>query len=319
MKSGRYPACIVRVWPRARDTYNLEQKAADLMILIKMGGSIITDKSVPLSYQEKAVDQISETISKMISSGEHVIVVHGGGSFGHYYSTIYDMHTKPDRYDLRGVAIVRNSMISLNSMILETMLHNGIVPYSISPSVFVHGADSPYPRPSDIHSPVPGSGIIQERVQEILRMTQSGLCPVTYGDVIWHGRGRSYILSGDLIMVHMARILRPRLAIFATDVDGLYAKFGSGDIIKRISHAEGRKILAKPDTGMDADTKVADVTGGMRRKVQSALDILKAGTDVFLVNGNKPDRIRAALQSKYHGTLFSDKAEKHDDTMGETT
>lgn len=299
--------------PHRWDTYNLEPKVPDLMILIKMGGSVITDKSVPLSYQEEAVSKMADSISKMISSGEHVIVVHGGGSFGHYYSTIYDMHTKPDKYDLRGVAIVRNSMISLNSMILETMLHNGIVPYSVPPSVFVHGADSPYPRPSDKHSPVPGSGMVQERTQEILRMTQSGLCPVTYGDVIWHGQGRSYILSGDLIMVHLARILRPKLAIFATDVDGLYAKPGSGDIIKRVDRARAHKISSGADISIDkTGAGVVDVTGGMRRKVQSALDILKMGVDTFLVNGNKPDRIRATLKGKYHGTLFSDKAKKPD-------
>lgn len=279
------------------------------MILIKMGGSVITDKSVPLSYQKDAVSKMADAIAHMISFGEHVIVVHGGGSFGHYYSTIYDMHTKPDKYDLRGIAVVRNSMIHLNSMISETMVHSGIVPYSIPPSVFVHGADSPYPIPSDEHSPVLGSGMIKERVQEILRMAQSGLCPVTYGDVMWHGHGRSYILSGDLIMVHLARILEPKLAIFATDVDGLYTSLDSGKMITQIDAAMAHKI----STGISVNqTKagVADVTGGMSRKVQSALDILKMNIDTFLVNGNKPDRIQATLEGKYQGTLFSNKTDK---------
>ena len=66
-------------------------------------------------------------------------IVHGGGSYGHYWSVKYDMHTKEKKYDLRGVAIVKNSMIELNKIILDSMLKNKLNPYCLPPTDFMTG------------------------------------------------------------------------------------------------------------------------------------------------------------------------------------
>jgi len=48
-----------------------------------------------------------------------------------------------------------------------------------------------------------------------------------------------------------------------------------------------------------------DVTGGMNRKIKEAVAISKNGINVFLVNGNKPNRIVDAIKKgKFEGTLF---------------
>ena len=80
----------------------------DSMILIKLGGSIITNKEKPLAPRKKAIENIAKNLKKI---NEPIIIVHGGGSFGHYWSVKYDMHTKPKKYDTYGVSIVKNSMI----------------------------------------------------------------------------------------------------------------------------------------------------------------------------------------------------------------
>ena len=51
------------------------------MILIKLGGSIITNKKKPLSPRKKSIDKIVRALKKI---DEPIIVVHGGGSYGHY-------------------------------------------------------------------------------------------------------------------------------------------------------------------------------------------------------------------------------------------
>ena len=61
------------------------------MILIKLGGSIITNKEKPLSPRRKTIDNLSKSLKKI---AEPIIIVHGGGSYGHYWSVKYDMHTK---------------------------------------------------------------------------------------------------------------------------------------------------------------------------------------------------------------------------------
>ena len=67
------------------------------MILIKLGGSIVTNKERPQSVRRKTIDNILKQIKKI---DEPKILVPGGGSYGHYWSVKYDMHTKPARYSL---------------------------------------------------------------------------------------------------------------------------------------------------------------------------------------------------------------------------
>ena len=78
------------------------------MILIKLGGSIITNKEKPESARRKTIDKILKQIKRI---NEPTILVHGGGSYGHYWSVKYGMHTKPARYSLKGLSVVKNSMI----------------------------------------------------------------------------------------------------------------------------------------------------------------------------------------------------------------
>jgi len=244
------------------------------MLLIKLGGSIITNKKKPLSAKRKTIDNIVSSFRKI---NEDFVVVHGGGSYGHYWSVKYDMHTKPKKYDPKGVSIVKNSMIELNTIILDSFLKNKMNPYCLPPTDFVMG-----------NKP------INRKILEIKKIANSGLIPITYGDALWYGNKKSYILSGDKIMSFLARVLRPRLSIFVLNEDGLYSDMKAK---KLIYDFKDEKIFIKKT--------VMDVTGGMTRKVAEASKISKIGLKVFFVNGNKPERIvNAITRKKFEGTLF---------------
>ncbi len=269
-----------------------------IVILLKLGGSVITDKSIPLSFQKEAVAALSSTVSEIIDQGEPVMVVHGGGSFGHHYSVLYDMHSMPRQYSLEGLAAVKNSMVRLNSLILDTMLENGMRPYACPPSVFMYDTKLSH------ESSLLCSDTTISRVHEMKRIAQAGMCPVTFGDAMLYDTRDtpySYILSGDDIMILLSHILRPRLAIFATNVDGLYR---GGEVMERVDNTMARSLVAEgvvrePDSG-----KGSDVTGGMRRKVVSADKIAQCGVAAVILNGNKPRCIRDALHGNITGTLF---------------
>ncbi|MEO2201108.1 MAG: gamma-glutamyl kinase [Thaumarchaeota archaeon] len=247
------------------------------MILIKLGGSIITNKEKPLTPKKKTIDNLVKSLRKI---NESIIIVHGGGSYGHYWSVKYDMHTKEKKYDLRGVAIIKNSMIELNKIILDSLLKNKLSPYCLPPTDFMTG-----------NKP------IVKKVKEIEKIAKSGMIPVTFGDALWFGQKKTYILSGDKIMTHLAKILRPRLSIFALNEDGLYSDLKSKKLIYELK--EEHPIISE---------NVMDVTGGMTRKVEEALKIAKMGMNVFFVNGNKPERIvKAVKNKKFEGTLFKGK------------
>ena len=247
------------------------------MILIKLGGSIITNKEKPLSVRRKTIDCITSSLKKI---DEPIIVVHGGGSYGHYWSVKYDMHTKEKKYDVRGVSIVKNSMIELNKIILDSMLKNKLNPYCLPPTDFMSG-----------NKP------IIKKIKEIEKIARSNLIPVTFGDALWYGQKKTYILSGDKIMTHLAKILRPRLVIFALNVDGVYSDLKSKKLINELT-------VEKPSI----TENMMDVTGGMTRKIQEATKISKMRINVFFTNGNKPERIVKAIKNKkYEGTLFRGK------------
>ena len=244
------------------------------MILIKLGGSIITNKQKPLSPRRKTIDNILKEIGKI---KEPVIIVHGGGSYGHYWSVKYDMHTKPAKTSPKGVAIVKNSMVTLNKIILDSAVKNRINSYCLPPTDFMSGNKA-----------------IKSKILTINDISKSGLTPITFGDALWFGQKKSYILSGDVIMTTIAKILKPRLSLFVLDVDGVYSDLK----IKRLIHDFKKE---KPEI----KNNKMDVTGGMTRKITEANNMAKAGLKIFFVNGNKPKRITDAISGKrFEGTLF---------------
>jgi len=244
------------------------------MILIKLGGSIITNKEKPLSAKRNSINKIAKTLKKI---NESIIIVHGGGSFGHYWSVKYNMHTKPAKYSQKGISVVKNSMVELNKIVLDVLLENKLNPYCLPPTDFVSG-----------NKP------INKKIKEIGKIANTNLIPVTFGDALWFGQKKSYILSGDKIMTMLARVLRPRLSIFVLDVDGVFSDLKNKDLIYSLT--DQPLSFAKVKT---------DVTGGMKRKIDEATKISRMRLNVFFTNGNKPQRIIDAVKrKKFEGTLF---------------
>ena len=244
------------------------------MILIKLGGSIITNKEKPLSPRRKTIDSIMKQIKKI---KEPKIIVHGGGSYGHYWSVKYDMHTKPAKNDMRGVAIVKNSMVELNKIILDIAVKNRINAYCLPPTDFMNG-----------------NKLIKNKILTMDDISKSGLTPITFGDALWFGQKKSYILSGDVIMTTIAKVLKPRLSIFVLNVDGVYSDLKTKKLIYDFKKEKPTISISK-----------MDVTGGMTRKITEAVKISKSGLNVFFTNGNKPQRITDAVSGKkFEGTLF---------------
>jgi isopentenyl phosphate kinase len=185
------------------------------------------------------------------------------------------MHTRPSSYDPRGVAVVHESMSALNQIIVNSMISHGIHPYSVQPSVF-----------TSAHRPIPA------KIRSMFGVARSKVVPVTFGDVIHFGGSKYSILSGDALMTIIAKVLRPSRVIFATNVDGIFEDFDSRTLIRELG-GTSRGSLVKISDGA-----VADVTGGMRRKITEAFKIASSGMEVMMVNGLHPDRIVDAAAGK---------------------
>ena len=256
------------------------------LTIIKLGGSVITNKNRPLTPNKDAIRKLARVISKIQIP---LIIIHGGGSFGHYWSVKYDMHTKPEKYSSKGISIVHSSMLELNRIVTEEFSEENTFPYSISPFSFL----------------LEGKPLMR-KIQELKTMTENNIIPITYGDVV-HVKANTYsIVSGDVLVTLLSNILKPSKVIFTLNVDGLFNNLHDKKIIREINLSQFEKqeksIITNTVCGVD------DVTGGMKRKMQEALKIADKGIDVIFINGLRPGNLKNVLtQKKFKGTVFKGK------------
>ena len=248
------------------------------VVLIKLGGSVVTHKERPMTINKIAIDRIFKSL---LSIKVPIILVHGGGSFGHYWSIKYDMHSKPDRYPPDGIAVVHESMISLNHIIAKSMIKFKLNPYAVSPFSFISG-----------NKP------LVKKIFELASMTRDKIIPVTYGDVVYRANHKYSILSGDELMTMISHVLKPKKVIFAVNVDGIYTDPQGKQVIQTI---EEKSLIKFSNVNFD-------ITGGMKRKVREALKISLGGMDVHFVNGFKPERLLKLIENKKtEGTVIKGK------------
>ena len=101
------------------------------MILIKLGGSVITDKS---QYKKFDRGQAERLCREIADSGKEVIIVHGAGSFGHVLAKKYSIqsgYSGPEQ--IQAAAQVHHDAMELGMLMTQTLLDMGIPAASVSP------------------------------------------------------------------------------------------------------------------------------------------------------------------------------------------
>lgn len=244
------------------------------MIIIKLGGSVVTDKSKPMTARH---DVISRLASEVASVPGKKVIIHGGGSFGHIKAKEYELHKGfKNEAQREGVCQVQSDMRTLNRLIEDGLRRAGI-PVASIPAGAIATFDNG--RLADFPSNVFGHYL------------DIGITPISFGDVVVdRSRGIS-ICSGDDIMLQLARDLKAERCIFVTAVDGIFAQYPP---------KEGETVIPeirKNDKVMFT-VKDADVTGSMQRKLELMFLIANAGCAVEIVNGLVPGRLADALQGK---------------------
>ncbi len=245
------------------------------MILIKLGGSIITDKTQYRTFNRGAVRRLCKEIK---DSGIDAVIVHGGGSFGHVLAKEHSLqngYTEPSQ--IPAAAKVQYDMRELNLMVISELLDAGMPAVSVPPgSCFM----------------MDDGKLILDDPEVLLSASRLGLTPVVFGDVVFDRRKGFGICSGDQIMEVLCRIYDPEKAVFVSDVDGLFDK----DPKKN----PGSKLL--PEVTWDllktvsSDISVDDVTGGVGAKMESMLRMTSSKRDCVLVNGSVEGRLYSLLK-----------------------
>ncbi|GAB2297167.1 hypothetical protein Dimus_031279 [Dionaea muscipula] len=208
------------------------------------------------------------------------IVVHGAGSYGHFQASKSQVHKGGLDHPLvkAGFVATRISVTSLNLEIVRALAREGIPSVGMSP--FSCGWSTSE------------RNIASADISTVVGAINSGFIPVLHGDaVLDHSQGCT-ILSGDVIIRHLAGLLRPEYVVFLTDVFGVYDRPPSEPdaiLLREIAvNEDGSWSVVEPtlrNTNNQVEITVAahDTTGGMATKLSEAAAIAKLGIDVYVV------------------------------------
>ncbi|KAH0462248.1 hypothetical protein IEQ34_009823 [Dendrobium chrysotoxum] len=195
------------------------------------------------------------------------------------------------------------TVTSLNLEIVRALAREGITAVGISPfacgwSTQGRNVRSSREHASEIHI-LRCLQIACAEVSQITKALSAGFVPVLHGDaVIDHSQvglneQGCTILSGDVIIRHLAQLLLPEYVVFLTDVLGVYDRPPTNPnarLLREITVDEdGNWSIITPTPG-DVEKQAAveitvashDTTGGMETKILEAAAIAKLGINVYI-------------------------------------
>jgi isopentenyl phosphate kinase len=256
--------------------------------ILKIGGSVITDKNGELAARTEVINRLAEEIQK--ANVKNLIIVHGGGSFGHPTAQKYGIKDglKEDKQKV-GFAETHHVMTMLNGLVMDALLWRNIPTVSVTPSSCL----------------ITENGRIKLFEDTILKMLlKMSFTPVLYGDATLDEKLGFTILSGDQIVSHLARKLNACRIVIGVDVDGLYnADPKAAKSAKLYTHLTLREL--KDVQGKLGKSTAADVTGGMLGKIAELIPAIEQGIPVTIVNAAKPNHIyKTLIGEKVEGTII---------------
>jgi len=215
--------------------------------VLKLGGSVVTEKDQPETVDDEALDRVVTAIADADSG--RLVVIHGGGSFGHHHADRVGVSTTTGTRDADGIVAIHDAMKRLNATVVERLQSEGVPAVPVHPfSVASRDADGSLTLPS-------GSVGV---------MLEGGFVPVLHGDVVAHAAAGATILSGDELVVSLAESLAADRVGLCSAVRGVLDE--DGTVIERIDDFDA----VAPALG---ESDATDVTGGMAAKVQALLDL----------------------------------------------
>lgn len=230
------------------------------------------------------------------------IVVHGAGSFGHFQASKSGVHKGGvhQPFVKAGFVATRISVTSLNLEIVRALAREGIPSIGMSP--FSCGWSTCE------------RNIASADVSMVAKALDSGFVPVLHGDAVLDNSQGCTILSGDVIISHLAAQFNPEYVVFLTDVLGVFDRPPTEPdalLLREISvNEDGSWSVVKPtlpNMNKQVEITVAahDTTGGMVTKISEAAMIAKLGIDVYIVKAATTHSLRA-LNGELKGNIPDD-------------
>jgi isopentenyl phosphate kinase len=261
------------------------------LIFLKLGGSLITDKTRPYTPRQDKLTDLADQIAAAIETQPDMRLVlgHGSGSFGH--TAAQEHNTRAGVHDesgWRGFAEVWYQASKLNRFVMDALHTAGIPALAFPPSACVTAHNGQ---------------VALWNIRPLQTALQAGLLPVIFGDVIFDDIRGGTILSTEDLMLYLARELRPNRILLAGLEAGVWIDFPSRtQLIDRITPSSFDAIRS----GVGG-SQAADVTGGMSSKVEQMLTLVQTipGLQIRIFSGEESGNLRHSLDGQALGTLVS--------------
>lgn len=275
------------------------------LVFLKLGGSLITDKTQPYTPKLDVIEDVALQILTALQADQdlRLVIGHGSGSFGHVAASEYhtrdgffpqpsplihrDRDTTEENY-WKGFAEVWYQASALNRFVMKALHTMKIPAIALPPSANVIASD--------------GKVSIWETTSISMALA-AGLVPVIYGDVTFDEIRGGTILSTENLFGHLVRALHPQRILLAGLEAAVWSDFPDRtrkvDTITPHSFHEISEGVGKADS--------ADVTGGMESKVTQMLDLVQQNPDIKIqiFSGSEPGNIKRALRGETLGTWIT--------------
>ena len=244
--------------------------------VLKLGGSVITEKNRAETLDGPALEAAADAVADALAAGDvtDLVVVHGGGSFGHHHAAEHGLSTTDGTHDHTAVTDVHGAMTTLNRFV-RARLHDRDVP-----AVPVHPLSA---------ASRDETGALTLPTAQVQTLLDEGFLPVLHGDGVAHAGEGVTVLSGDEIVTTLARRIETDRVGLCSTVPGVLDD--DGDVIPEVSSFD-----AVADALGESDA--TDVSGGMAAKVR---ELLAVDTPASIFG---PDALAGFLAGERVGTVI---------------
>ena len=252
------------------------------IVVVKLGGSAITDKSGICSPR---LDAIHRAAGQIAAYQKPLILLHGGGSFAHPFVSRKLMASGfKGRAQLQRVSEVELNLDQLTRIIGVSLLLRGRPFVPLRPMSLMTLSDG---------------NVKSYFLRPLTSALGLGLIPLLHGDLAMDERKGIGVVSGDRIASLLGTKLPVSRVLFGCDVDGVYSSYRKRRVILQVDKWNFASVLK----GLKVSN--SDVTGGMLGKVHEALDLARKGVESYIFNLNDGTSLARLLRGESaEGTHF---------------
>ncbi len=261
------------------------------LVLVKLGGSLITNKAKENSVRENKIEELLGEITRAKANDPHlqIILGHGHGSVGHVVLKKYELALGRVEEKRKGIAETLERVTFLNNLFIKKSLQSNLLAVSMRLAAFSTLTNK-----------------TQEQViATIETLLDQDFLPITCGDIIFINEDEYAVWSTEKVFSYLVSVFEKsqrykiERTIHVTQKPGFLDSNGSTikNITKKTWDLQKKHLF---------QTNGIDATGGMKHKVEESLSMTENGISSLIISGEEQGNLYNALLNKnWKGSLVT--------------